>query len=67
MNRRSLNIFTCTDFVIHGGDNSSLGHHALHPEGFLRVVKAEEVRLAKTQHTTWKTIEPLRSLSNCFD
>lgn len=45
---------TWTQSVVPGGDASSLRHHALHPEGFFRVVEAEEGRLAKTQHAACK-------------
>lgn len=46
---------TWTSSVVPRGDPSSLGHHALHHEGFFGVVEAEEGRLAETQHAACKT------------
>lgn len=33
----------------------SLWYHALHPQGFFRVVETEEGRLAETQHAACKS------------
>lgn len=33
---------TCTSSVVSSGKAASLGHHALHPERFLRMVEAKE-------------------------
>lgn len=51
-----------TESVVPGGETSPLRHHALHPEGFFRVVEAKVGRLAKTQHTALRQADGLSDL-----